>query len=148
MPYIDMVIAQGRDAATRRRLIAELSQVIVDILESKPEDVHAVLREISVENLGEGGVQPDPRTTNNISVVVARGRAPEVLLALVRRCCDVAVDVLGVEPENVHMLINEILPAHASTAGIPMAGAGNPRWFTDGRPVPEHTPYAADDNGA
>jgi phenylpyruvate tautomerase PptA (4-oxalocrotonate tautomerase family) len=142
MPYINVVIAPGRDAATRRRLIAELSNAITDILESRPQDVHAMLWEVPVENLGEGGTEPDPRHTNNISVLIAEGRTPDVLNTLVRRCTEVTADVLGVEPWHVHMLLHEIAPARASTAGVPLTTPGEPRWFAEERPVPARTPYA------
>jgi phenylpyruvate tautomerase PptA (4-oxalocrotonate tautomerase family) len=142
MPYINVVIAPGRDAATRRRLIAELSNAITGILESKPEDVHAMLWEVPVENLGEGGTQPDPQYTNNISVLVAEGRAPAVLNALVQRCTEVTVDILSVAPEHVHMLLHEIAAARASTAGVPLTAPGDPGWYAQSRPVPAHTAYA------
>lgn len=78
-PYINLVIASGQDAGTRRRLIAELSNAFTDILESRPQDVRAMLWEVPSENLGEGGAEPGPRQTNNITALVAEGRSPEVL---------------------------------------------------------------------
>jgi phenylpyruvate tautomerase PptA (4-oxalocrotonate tautomerase family) len=143
MPYINLVIASGRDAGTRRRLIAELSNAFTDILESRPQDVHAMLWEVPAENLGEGGAEPGPRQTNNITALVAEGRSPEVLDALVRRCSEVTADVLGVEPDYVHMFLNVIPAARFSSGGVPMKGAGDPRWFTEGRLVPARSLYPA-----
>jgi phenylpyruvate tautomerase PptA (4-oxalocrotonate tautomerase family) len=139
MPYINAVIAAGRGAATRRRLIAELSSAFVDILESRPQDVHAMLWEVPLENLGEGGPDPDPRHTNSLTALVAAGRSPQVLNALVRRCSEVTADVLQVKLENVHMFLNEIPASQFSTGGVPMTGAGDPGWFTEGRSAPPRT---------
>jgi hypothetical protein len=63
---------------------------------------------VPVENLGEGGAEPDSQHTNNISVLIAEGRTPDVLNALVRRCTEVTADVLGVE----------LLPSRARPAGL------------------------------
>ncbi|MFC4505990.1 MULTISPECIES: tautomerase family protein [Streptomyces] len=86
MPSINAVIAAGRDVQTCRRLIAELSQVALDVLDSVPllsrgrspevllalltrftgvtqdvlgverRHVHVVLRELPREHIGEMGV--------------------------------------------------------------------------------------------
>ncbi|MGW0578109.1 tautomerase family protein [Streptomyces sp. NPDC002920] len=93
MPSINAVIAAGRDVQTCRRLIDELSQVAVDVLDSVPllsrgrspevllalltrftgvtqdvlgverRHVHVVLRELPREHIGEMGVPMAARAT-------------------------------------------------------------------------------------
>lgn len=116
----------------------------IDVLDSVPEDIHTVVWEIPPENLGEGGRQPEPASvTNNISMLLSRGRSPEVLLALLTRFTDVTQDVLGVERRHVHVVLHELPREHIGEMGVPMAAPGDPRWFTGGSAAVPRTPLPA-----
>lgn len=56
MPLVNVTMLQGRSAEQKRRLIAELTTVMVDIAGARREQVEVVLREVTADNWGRGGV--------------------------------------------------------------------------------------------
>ena len=55
MPFVTVKMAKGRSLEVKRRLVAELTKVIADILDVKPEWVTVLLEEYDRENWASGG---------------------------------------------------------------------------------------------
>ncbi len=56
MPLIQVYLLKGRTGQQKRRLIRELTDVMVDVLGSRPERVNVVVHEVDADNWGHGGV--------------------------------------------------------------------------------------------
>ena len=56
MPLIQVHLLKGRTDQQKRRLIRELTNVMVDVLGSDPVRVNVVVNEVDAENWGRGGV--------------------------------------------------------------------------------------------
>jgi 4-oxalocrotonate tautomerase len=56
MPLIQVYMLKGRTGQQKRRLIQELTDVMVDVLGSNPERVSVVVHEMDADNWGRGGV--------------------------------------------------------------------------------------------
>jgi 4-oxalocrotonate tautomerase len=56
MPLIQVYLLKGRTGQQKRRLIRELTDVMVDVLGSRPERVNVVVHEVDADNWGLGGV--------------------------------------------------------------------------------------------
>jgi 4-oxalocrotonate tautomerase len=56
MPLIQVHLLKGRTDQQKRRLIQELTNVMVDVLGSDPVRVNVVVNEVDAENWGRGGV--------------------------------------------------------------------------------------------
>jgi 4-oxalocrotonate tautomerase len=56
MPLIQVHLLKGRTDQQKRRLIRELTDVMVDVLGSDPVRVTVVVNEVDAENWGRGGV--------------------------------------------------------------------------------------------
>lgn len=55
MPFINVKITKGATAAQKARLIAGITQLMVDILDKVPATTHVVIEEIPTDNWGVGG---------------------------------------------------------------------------------------------
>ncbi|MCP9951441.1 tautomerase family protein [Actinomadura madurae] len=55
MPLIQMTMIEGRDAATKRRLIAELTEVAVTVLDAPRSSVRVILNEVTTADWGVEG---------------------------------------------------------------------------------------------
>jgi 4-oxalocrotonate tautomerase len=55
MPVVTVKMAKGRSLEVKRRLVAELTKVIADVLDVKPEWVTVLLEEYDRENWASGG---------------------------------------------------------------------------------------------
>lgn len=55
MPFINVKITQGATAAQKAKLIAGITQLMVDILDKVPATTHVVIEEILTDNWGVGG---------------------------------------------------------------------------------------------
>jgi 4-oxalocrotonate tautomerase len=55
MPVVTVKMAKGRSLEVKRRLVAELTMVIADVLDVKPEWVTVLLEEYDRENWASGG---------------------------------------------------------------------------------------------
>ncbi len=63
MPYINLQLIKS-DANTNEKkaeLISRLTQVLVDVLDKKPESTHVVISEIEANDWGVGGIQVSER---------------------------------------------------------------------------------------
>ena len=56
MPLVQLSLRAGRDAATKRRLIAELTDAVVRVTGVEAERVRVLLYELPDEHWGVGGV--------------------------------------------------------------------------------------------
>jgi len=59
MPIIDITLLEGRDDATKRALMREVTQVVSERLEVPRESVRVVLREVPPSHFAVGGVPKD-----------------------------------------------------------------------------------------
>jgi 4-oxalocrotonate tautomerase len=59
MPIIDITLLTGRDDATKRRLMREVTELVVARLEVPPSSVRVVLREVPPAHFAVGGVPKD-----------------------------------------------------------------------------------------
>jgi phenylpyruvate tautomerase PptA (4-oxalocrotonate tautomerase family) len=88
-----------------------------------------LLWELPTENIGEGGEEPSPETTNNLTVLMSQGRPPEVVLVLIKTLTDVVEDALRVRREDVHLVVFEEPFRNIGEAGIPMEPPRIPHWY-------------------
>ena len=56
MPLVNVTMLHGRSPEQKRRLIAELTTVMVEVAEVRLEQVEVVLQEVTTDNWGRGGV--------------------------------------------------------------------------------------------
>lgn len=56
MPLIQVYMLKGRTSEQKRRLIEEMTNVMVDVVGSDAERVGVVVHEVDAENWGRGGV--------------------------------------------------------------------------------------------
>lgn len=56
MPIINVDMLEGRDDATRERLIAEITDAAVRALGAPRETVRVILHEVPKQNFGIGGI--------------------------------------------------------------------------------------------
>lgn len=56
MPYINIKITKGATQAQKNELIRRFTEIMVDVLEKRPEHTHIVIDEIAPENWGFDGV--------------------------------------------------------------------------------------------
>jgi 4-oxalocrotonate tautomerase len=57
MPFIEMSLWQGFDAHKKEKLINELTEVVMKVVECPREAVHIIVREEPRENWATGGIQ-------------------------------------------------------------------------------------------
>lgn len=55
-----------------------------------------------------------------VSVTIIEGRKPEVKRALMARLTDAVVDVLGAEPRQVRVFVNEVKDGDYAVGGRPV----------------------------
>jgi len=63
MPIIDITLLCGRDSQTKRRLMREVTELVVARLEVPPSSVRVVLREVPPAHFAVGGVPKDELDT-------------------------------------------------------------------------------------
>ena len=56
MPQVHVHMLRGRTLEQKRRLIEELTRVMVDVAQADREQVAVVLHEVDAENWGRGGI--------------------------------------------------------------------------------------------
>lgn len=57
MPYINVKITKDEvTAEQKRRIVEEMTQTLVSVLDKKPEHIHIVIDEIEPENWGYAGM--------------------------------------------------------------------------------------------
>jgi 4-oxalocrotonate tautomerase len=56
MPLVNVTMLHGRSPEQKRRLIADLTSVMVDVAGVRHEQVEVVLQEVTGDNWGRGGV--------------------------------------------------------------------------------------------
>ena len=56
MPYVNVRITAGATQAQKDEIIRGITQLLVDVLNKKPEHTHIVIDEIAPENWGFDGV--------------------------------------------------------------------------------------------
>jgi 4-oxalocrotonate tautomerase len=57
MPYINVKITKdGVTVEQKRRIVEEMTQTLVSVLDKKPEHVHIVIDEVEPENWGYAGM--------------------------------------------------------------------------------------------
>ena len=59
MPIIDITLLEGRDDATRRRLLREVTATVQSVLAAPPESIRVVLREVPRSHYAVAGVVKD-----------------------------------------------------------------------------------------
>jgi 4-oxalocrotonate tautomerase len=59
MPIIDITLLTGRDDATKRRLMREVTELVVQRLEVPHASVRVLLREVEPSHYAVGGVPKD-----------------------------------------------------------------------------------------
>ena len=57
MPLVTVTMLHGRSPEQKRRLIADLTTVLVEVAGVRHEQVEVVLQEVAGDNWGRGGVQ-------------------------------------------------------------------------------------------
>ncbi len=55
MPIVTVQMARGRDVEMKRRLAGEITRVLVEVLDVKPEWVTVLFQELERENWASGG---------------------------------------------------------------------------------------------
>jgi len=136
MPYLHAVIAAGRPAAQKRSLIRALTDATQRVLGVPRSDVCVFICELSTENLGAGGEEPDAAKINNFTMFLREGRHLTVRTALLEALTDAAEMELGVPRPNIQILLSEVAPANIGEGGVPMGPAKQPTWFIAGRDAP------------
>ncbi len=56
MPTIQISMFEGRTIEQKRKLVAALTEAVVNTLGSKPESVHIILNDIPKHNIAHAGV--------------------------------------------------------------------------------------------
>ncbi len=58
MPYVNVKITRGPDVTREKKaaLVAGINQLLVDVLNKRPEHIHIVIDEIEEENWGFAGM--------------------------------------------------------------------------------------------
>ena len=72
MPHIEANIVPGRDAETKARLVAELTEVVHRVLGNPMPTISVLIREEPVENWGRAGL-----TKAALDAKRAQGEAPD-----------------------------------------------------------------------
>jgi 4-oxalocrotonate tautomerase family enzyme len=129
MPYIHVTLASGRPKELKRALIVALTDEMERVLEVARADIHVLLWELPTENIGEGGAEPSSEVTNNVSVLMSKGRPPEVVLVLIKCLTDVVETTLKVSRKDVHVVVLEEPFRNIGEAGIPMEAPRVPHWY-------------------
>jgi len=129
MPYLHVIIASGRPAEQKRSLIRALTDATERVLDVPRNEVYVFVRELSAENLGDGGEEPEPTKINNITMFLREGRHPEVRAALLEALTEAAEKKLGTPRPNIQILLCEIPAANIGEGGVPMGPPKQPAWF-------------------
>lgn len=61
MPYVNLQILKGATREQKSLLVKEMTDLLVRILEKRPEHTHIVIQEIEEENWGFSGLLSDHR---------------------------------------------------------------------------------------
>jgi 4-oxalocrotonate tautomerase len=56
MPYVNVRITRGATVEQKARIVAEMTQTLVEVLGKKPEHTHVIIDEIDEENWGFAGL--------------------------------------------------------------------------------------------
>lgn len=59
MPIIDILLLEGRDAETKKRLLREVTDAVERVLGSRPDSIRAYVREVPPTQFAVGGVTKD-----------------------------------------------------------------------------------------
>jgi 4-oxalocrotonate tautomerase len=56
MPYVTIVLKEGRSADQKREMVKAVTEAIARTVSARPEAVHIIVHEEPPTNLGSGGV--------------------------------------------------------------------------------------------
>jgi 4-oxalocrotonate tautomerase family enzyme len=129
MPYIHVSLATGRPRNQKRSLIRGLTDATERVLEVARRDIFVFLWELPTDNLGEAGEEPLAAATNNVVVMLRKGRPPEVRHVLIDALTTAVEDQLDVPRKDIHLVLAEVPPDNVGEAGIPMAPPTLPSWY-------------------
>lgn len=59
MPYVNLQITKGATREQKAQLVAGVTELLVRVLDKKPEHTHVVIQEIEEENWGFSGLLTD-----------------------------------------------------------------------------------------
>ena len=59
MPYINLQITKGATRAQKSKIVAEMTETLVSVLDKQPEHIHIVIQEIDGEDWGYAGFLTD-----------------------------------------------------------------------------------------
>lgn len=65
MPTIKISLLEGRSQQIKQQLATEITQTMMRILNSKPEDIHIIFEDIKESNWMIGNELEDIRSSNN-----------------------------------------------------------------------------------
>ena len=55
MPFVNVKITKGATAEQKAKIIAQITQTLVDVLDKNPQTTHIVIDEVELENWGYSG---------------------------------------------------------------------------------------------
>lgn len=56
MPYVNVQILKGATRDQKARIVKEITQTLVSVLDKKPEYIHIVIQEIETDDWGYSGM--------------------------------------------------------------------------------------------
>lgn len=59
MPYVNVQITKGASKEQKSKIIEDITNSLVNVLNKKPEHTHIVIQEIEDENWGYSGMRTD-----------------------------------------------------------------------------------------
>ncbi len=59
MPYVNVQITTGASREQKSRIVADVTNTLVEVLGKKPEHIHIVIQEIEEEDWGYAGMLTD-----------------------------------------------------------------------------------------
>jgi 4-oxalocrotonate tautomerase len=66
MPYINVQITKGASREQKSKIVRDMTDSLVNILDKKPEHIHIVIQEIEEENWGFEGLLTDEWKKKNL----------------------------------------------------------------------------------
>ena len=74
MPYVNIRLLAGVSREQKARIVASVTQTLVQVLGKKPEHTHVVIDEVSPENWGyAGGLSDELPEVRSTAASVTRG---------------------------------------------------------------------------
>ncbi|WP_137171818.1 2-hydroxymuconate tautomerase family protein [Massilia sp. HP4] len=109
MPTIQAFIMEGHDAEAKARLIAGLTQAVVETVDAPPESVCVLIDEVARANFGVAGKPADADTPGRavLQAFLIAGRSDAQKERLIARL-SAAVAAIGVDPAVVRVFIQDL----------------------------------------